>query len=47
MEFPYMLYVIGMGKAGKSSLLNSLVGSKVADVGTLPKTWKTDFFYKP
>ena len=46
MEFPYMLYVIGMGKAGKSSLLNSLVGSKVADVGTLPKTWKTDFFYK-
>ena len=46
MEFPYMLYVIGMGKAGKSSLLNSLVGSKVADVGTLPKTWKTDLFYK-
>ena len=46
MAFPYMLYVIGMGKAGKSSLLNSLVGSNVADVGTLPKTWKTDLFYK-
>lgn len=46
MQLPYMLYVIGMGKAGKSSLLNSLVGSNVADVGTLPKTWKTDLFYK-
>lgn len=46
MGLPYMLYVIGMGKAGKSSLLNSLVGSNVADVGTLPKTWKTDLFYK-
>lgn len=46
MELPYMLYVIGMGKAGKSTLLNSLVGLNVADVGTLPKTWKTDLFYK-
>lgn len=46
MTLPYMLYVIGMGKAGKSSLLNSLVGSNVADIGTLPKTWKTDLFYK-
>ncbi len=43
---PYMLYVIGVGNAGKSSVINSLVGFDVADIGTLPKTWKTDLFYK-
>lgn len=45
MSHPFVLYVMGMGKVGKSSLLNLLVGSKVADVDVLPKTWKTDFFY--
>lgn len=45
MNHPFVLYVMGMGKVGKSSLLNLLVGSKVADVDVLPKTWKTDFFY--
>lgn len=44
-ELPCMLYVVGMGKAGKSSLLNALIGKDVAEVGTLPKTWKTDLFY--
>lgn len=43
---PYMLYMIGVGNAGKSSVLNSLVGSNVAEVATLPKTWKTDLFFK-
>lgn len=46
LNLPYMLYVIGMGNAGKSSLLNSLVGSNVAEVDVLPKTWKTDLFFK-
>ena len=41
-----MLYMIGVGNAGKSSVLNSLVGSNVAEVATLPKTWKTDLFFK-
>ena len=45
MNHPFVLYVMGMGKVGKSSLLNLLVGNKVADVDVLPKTWKTDFFY--
>ena len=45
MNHPFVLYVMGMGKVGKSSLLNLLVGRKVADVDVLPKTWKTDFFY--
>jgi ribosome biogenesis GTPase A len=38
MNHPFVLYVMGMGKVGKSSLLNLLVGSKVADVDVLPKT---------
>lgn len=45
MNHPFVLYVMGMGNVGKSSLLNLLVGSNVADVDALPKTWKTDFFY--
>lgn len=45
MNHPFVLYVMGMGKVGKSTLLNLLVGSHVAEVGALPKTWKTDFFY--
>jgi len=41
---PFMLFVVDMGKYGKSTLINSLVGSRVADMGVLPKTWKIDIF---
>lgn len=41
---PFMLFVIGMGKFGKSTLINALVGSRVADMDVLPKTWKIDVF---
>lgn len=42
----FMLFVIGTGKYGKSSLINSLIGEEVAEIGILPKTWKIDIFKK-
>lgn len=41
---PFLLFVIGMGKFGKSTLVNALVGEEVAPVDFLPKTWKIDVF---
>ncbi|MGQ9531364.1 MAG: hypothetical protein ACUVTQ_00970 [Desulfotomaculales bacterium] len=41
---PFMLFVMGMGKYGKSTLVNVLLGGRYADVDSLPKTWKIDVF---
>lgn len=44
MDEPFMLFVVGMGKYGKSTLLNALMQQKAAEVDELPKTWKIDVF---
>lgn len=41
---PFMLFVVGMGKFGKSTLINALLGVRAADMDVLPKTWKIDVF---
>ncbi|MBO8140931.1 MAG: 50S ribosome-binding GTPase [Firmicutes bacterium] len=41
---PFLLFVVGMGKFGKSTLINALLGQKVAAMDALPKTWKIDVF---
>ncbi|MFD1707869.1 dynamin family protein [Siminovitchia sediminis] len=40
----FMLFVVGSGKYGKSTLINALLETKAAEVGILPKTWKIDVF---
>lgn len=44
LDQPFMLFVMGMGKYGKSTLLNALLEQKAADVDIIPKTWKIDIF---
>lgn len=44
LENPFLLFVMGMGKYGKSTLINAFVGEEVAEVDDLPKTWKIDIF---
>lgn len=39
-----MIFILGVGNVGKSTLLNSLVGYEVAKTGILPVTWKIDVY---
>lgn len=41
----FMLFVMGSGKNGKSTLINALLGQKAAAEDSLPKTWKIDIFH--
>jgi len=41
---PLLLFVVGEGNFGKSSLVNALLGTKAAPVSILPKTWKVDVY---
>ena len=43
---PALVMVVGRGKAGKSSLINSMLGRDLADVGRVPKSWTIDIFSK-
>ncbi|KSU60374.1 hypothetical protein AS034_16155 [[Bacillus] enclensis] len=42
----FMLFVVGTGKYGKSTLINALLETEAAEVGVLPKTWKIDIYRK-
>ena len=39
-----LIFVVGEGNFGKSSLINALAGREVAPVSFLPKTWKVDLY---
>lgn len=40
----FMLFIMGGGKNGKSTLINALIGQTVAEENINPKTWKIDVF---
>lgn len=44
LDQPFRLFVIGMGNAGKSSVINALVRQEVAPIAFTAKTWKIDVF---
>lgn len=44
LDEPFLLFVIGQGKTGKSSLVNALAEQEIAEVDSIPKTWKVDIF---
>lgn len=44
LDEPFMLFAMGMGKYGKSTLLNALMEQELAMMDELPKTWKIDVF---
>ena len=39
-----MIFIIGNGNVGKSTLLNSLIGYEVAETNVIPNTWKIDIY---
>ena len=47
LDKPFLLFIVGNGKFGKSTLINALLGTgkEFAKTGQLPKTWKIDVFY--
>lgn len=45
LDNPFLLFIMGMGKMGKSTLLNALVGQVVAEENFKPATWKIDVFH--
>lgn len=44
MDESFLLFIMGMGKMGKSTLINALVGEKLAEENVLPSTWKIDIY---
>jgi tetratricopeptide (TPR) repeat protein len=40
-----LVFVVGEGNFGKSSLVNSLLGRPVAEVSFKPKTWRIDLYH--
>lgn len=39
---PFLLFVIGPGKYGKTTLINSLIQDRLLEINEIPNTWKLD-----
>ena len=46
LDEPLLLFVVGEGNFGKSTLVNTLIGKSYAAVSRLPRTWRVDVYRK-
>lgn len=46
LENPFLLFIMGLGNYGKSTLINALLQEKVIETSDIPNTWKVDLFIK-
>lgn len=42
---PFLLFIVGCGNYGKSTLINVLLKDKIVETADLPNTWKLDIFH--
>ena len=43
---PFLLFIIGSGNYGKSTLINTFLEEDIANTNDIPNTWKLDLFIK-
>ncbi|MEG1311564.1 MAG: dynamin family protein [Romboutsia sp.] len=43
---PFLLFIVGSGNYGKSTLINTLLNEEIVKTTDLPNTWKIDLFIK-
>ena len=46
LENPFLLFIMGSGNYGKSTLINAILQEKVIETSDIPNTWKLDLFIK-
>lgn len=44
LKSPFLLFIVGLGNYGKSTLINALLKDKIIQTSDLPNTWKIDLF---
>lgn len=43
---PFLLFIVGPGKYGKTTLINSLIQKNLLEISDIPNTWKLDVLIK-
>ena len=46
LENPFLLFIMGCGNYGKSTLINAILQDKIIETSDIPNTWKLDLFIK-
>lgn len=46
LKFPFLLFIVGSGNYGKSTLINTLLNQEIVKTTDIPNTWKLDLFIK-